>query len=356
MERITLQSFLRLSLHRVRTVLTVALVLLFVLTQSVSAEDNITNPYARPGMLVNIGTHYMHIYCLGEGVPAVILDTGLGGSSLEWINIQKTLANHTRICIYDRSGYGWSYPGPGPRTSSLIADELFLLLNEAGVDGPYVLVGHSFGGYNMQIFASRYQYKTAGLVLVDSSHAEQIERFAAPPINVKLIPSVKGKFLIARYKHPKVHFELPDELKKVVIAMQGRISMQRTVSDELQHFHQSAVEVKSAGVLPNVPLIVLTRGQRVWPNDQQGDLMEQLWFQLQSELALRGSYYAHYVAKRSGHNIHLDQPHLVIDAIKEVMHAFSQRHSGYEKLPEEEYAEEGTHSLFENTQLCTASF
>ncbi len=333
MKRVTFQSLLRLLL-RLASALTVTLALLSANIQTLSAEGNNPSEFQRPGQLVDIGTHRLHIYCLGSGKPTVIMDAGLGGLSLEWLPIQAALAEHVKTCVYDRAGYGWSDPGPSPRTSSRIADELFVLLNEAQIEGPYVLVGHSFGGYNMQLFASRYQYATAGLVLVDSSHAEQIERFKKPPISMKLAPTIKGKYVITKFSKPEVQPMMPEELKGVAAELMNSIAMRRAMANEFLYFSQSAAEVQIEGELPDIPLFVLTRGMRVWPEDQRGDMAEQLWLELQSDLAFKGPHHIHMLAEYSGHHVHLDQPQLVIDAITEVVMAARPRAVTHVKVVE----------------------
>src|SRR6185437_3838481 len=109
--------------------------------------------YPAPGKLVDIGGYKLHINCTGTGSPTVILDAGLGGTSLDWSKVQPAVAHFTRVCSYDRAGYGWSESGPGLRTSQQIVKELHLLLAHAQINGPYVLVGHSAGGLNMRLYA-----------------------------------------------------------------------------------------------------------------------------------------------------------------------------------------------------------
>ena len=269
-----------------------------------------------PGSLISVGTHRMHIFCQGKGDSTVVVDTGLGAISLEWSHIQKAIAKHTRICLYDRAGYGHSEPGPLPRTSSYIVDELYKLLTQAKIKGPYILVGHSFGGYTMQLFASRYPQLTAGVVLVDSSHMNQYSRFFAPPINVKTAPTNNlGRLSIVSFAMPSLHPNLPEDVRDEVMMLMLRQPMRYAMAYEFYNFRQSANEVKHGGKFPDIPLIVLTRGKRVYPESQKGDLMKELWMQLQSELAELSHYSAHIIAKKSGHYIHLDQPQLVIDAI-----------------------------------------
>ncbi len=268
-----------------------------------------------PGILVGIGTHRLHIHCRGNGSHTVVVDTGLGAISLEWNHIQIAIAKRTRICLYDRAGYGYSDPGPLPRTSFYIVDELLNLLTQADVKGPYILVGHSFGGYNMQLFASRYPHVTAGVVLVDSSHMDQYSRFLASPINVKTSPPNKARLGFVSFSMPQLHPNLPDEVRDDVMTIMLSQSMRYAMAYEFYNFRQSADEVKDTNLFPNTPLLVLTRGEQVYPNNQKGKLMEILWRQLQSELSERSVCSAHVIADKSGHFIHLDQPQLVIDSI-----------------------------------------
>lgn len=130
-----------------------------------------------PGQVVDIGTHRLHIRCDGDGTPAVIFDAALGASSLSWSLVQPAVAHVTRACTYDRAGFGWSDAGPLPRTAGRIADELRDLLARAGVVPPYVLVGHSFGGLVMRLFAARHRDEVAGLVLIEPAIPDE---WAAP--------------------------------------------------------------------------------------------------------------------------------------------------------------------------------
>src|ERR687893_2753882 len=110
-----------------------------------------------PGRLVDVGGGIsMHIYCTGEGSPTVVLDAGLNGGTMSWAKVQEQVSNHTRVCSYDRAGMSWSEPGPKPRTFMRIADELHALLQAAGEQGPYVLVGHSVGAHTIRFFVQGY--------------------------------------------------------------------------------------------------------------------------------------------------------------------------------------------------------
>jgi pimeloyl-ACP methyl ester carboxylesterase len=114
---------------------------------------------------------------------------------------------------------------------------------------------------------------------------------------------------------PRVPENLPDEVKSLVRILNLKGTARAAMGHELLDFRLSAQQVRNAGDLPNVPMVVLTRGKRVWPQSDRGQRMEQLWAQLQVELASRVQRVTHIVAESSGHHIHLDQPELVADSV-----------------------------------------
>jgi len=126
-----------------------------------------------PGRFVEVGTHRLHLHCAGKGAPPVVFDSALGASSLSWSLVHAAVARLTTACVYDRAGFGWSDGGPMPRTAGRIADELHMLLARTGLRGPYVLVGHSFGGLVMRMYAARHRQDVAGLVLIEPAIPEE---------------------------------------------------------------------------------------------------------------------------------------------------------------------------------------
>ena len=137
------------------------------------ATERAERAYPPPGEMVDVGGYSLHINCVGQGSPTVVLDAGSGEMSAHWVWVQREVSDTTRVCAYDRAGMGWSEMGPQPRDAKQISSELHALLTKAGIDGPYVLVGHSFGGLYMQTYAARYPDEVAGVSLVESSHPEQ---------------------------------------------------------------------------------------------------------------------------------------------------------------------------------------
>jgi pimeloyl-ACP methyl ester carboxylesterase len=147
--------------------------------------------YPVPGQMVDVGGHRLHIACAGQGSPTVVLDAGLGGSSLDWVRVQARLSVRTRVCTYDRAGMGWSDAAPGPRPPALIAEELYRLLTTAGLTGPYLLVAHSLSGKSARLFAASHPDDVAGLVLVDT-RSEWIDA-ATPQIETEAFTAVLAR-------------------------------------------------------------------------------------------------------------------------------------------------------------------
>ncbi len=271
---------------------------------------------APPGKLYRIGSHRLHIHCVGNGSPAVILDAGLCGISLEWTVVQKFVSRETRICAYDRAGYSWSDPGPVPRATDQIVEELHDLLVAAEITPPYVLVGHSFGGFNVQYFAKVYPKLTAGMVLVDSSHPEQAERLSDKPV-IESNTNAGRLITTLHPEHALKHY--PENLRNQAMVLMALRKAIETQQREFVNYKYSGYLVLQSGRLPDIPLVVVTRGQREWPDNQKGRLLEQKWQSMQRDLVSLVPNAKQMIAARSGHLIHLEQPEIVVAAIQSVL-------------------------------------
>lgn len=280
------------------------------ITINVNAKDK-----SYPGELINIGTHHLHINCTGQGSPTVVIDSGLGGFSLEWHQIQNNLSKHVRICSYDRAGYGWSELGPRPRTTARITRELHTLLSEAKVPGPYLLVGHSFGGYNIRYFASEYPDLVAGMVLIDASHPEQFntEEFK---VNKRYVKKHKNSVRI-RLIHPNISDNYPTDTRRIAFILMSRLKSRSTLLNESDYMETSAnqIALRSQHQPYTFPVVIITRGKRVWPHNDLGDRRERQWMKLQEDLGNIATDPDHFIAYKSGHVVHLDQPDLVSENI-----------------------------------------
>jgi len=267
---------------------------------------------APPGRFHHVDGVRIYMHCVGEGVPTVVIDAGIGASSLEWLSVQERLATTTRTCAWDRPGYGWSDPGPSPRTTPQVADELLHLLEAARVDGPWVLVGHSFGGFTARYLAASHPAQVAGLVLVESS---------TPSTEVDVAAAGTGQ----QQSNPLIPIDdsATSGVPRTVEAQASYLNTRRkaifTQMDELRHFHDSSEAVQAAGSLPSIPLLVLKRGERAWPSGPEGDAAEAAWSAAQAHLAALSPLGELRVVPGAGHSPHTEQPDAVAAAIREVV-------------------------------------
>lgn len=284
-----------------------------------------------PGQRVDIGGHRLYIDCRGTGKQTVVIDAGMGGFSLEWQHVQERLARQVRVCTYDRAGYGYSDPGPAPRTSARIAAELHELLHKAEIPGPYLLVGHSFGGYNIRYFASQYPDEVSGLVLVDASHPQQFERFPAGTQRRQTTPTPPGgaRLWISRAVMPDNY---PADLRQRAYLLMNMRKARQAQMEEFRSFMASAAEVSKAPSLPDVPILVLSRGRQAWPETAHGDRMERIWTSLQMDLGKLSNFTLHMIAAKSSHRIHFDQPGAVSQAVLLTMTAARSRWHQWEAI------------------------
>ncbi len=262
-----------------------------------------------PGERYDIGGYSLHINCSGQGSPTVIMDVGLGEDSSDWQSLFEQSAKITHTCIYDRAGYGWSDYGPIPRNSRRIAYELGQLLHQAQVPPPYILVGHSFGGFNLRLFANFYPEVIAGMILVDASHELQYDR-----LNIKLPAPYKGRRNIVIIPVAPKEESSPNEKHQVLLD-----HAHRAAGQEIAGLYQSSRQVQLNGSIPTVPLIVISRGIPEWAGNEKLRQREKIWLELQQDLTRLSPYSQHIFANQSGHNIPHDQPQIIVDAITEII-------------------------------------
>ncbi len=295
-----------------------------------SAVDS--SRYPPPGRLIDVGGYRLHLYCTGtshSGSPTVILESGGGGSSVSWNMVQQGVASFTRVCSYDRAGYGWSDNGPQPRTAATIVMELHTLLARAAIAGPYVLVGHSYGGLITRLYTYRYPQQVVGLVLADSL-SEEVLRYpeqianGQSVSNLLTICKVLAPFGIIRILGYLSHYGAEGLPQTVQPLSQAHLFQTRecyTALDEVASDDESYAQLIAAQrPLGHLPLIVLTRG--VEGVDYQGNAGKPVspdWLAMQKDLVGLSSNSQQIIATRSGHNIPIDQPDLVVAAIQQVL-------------------------------------
>ncbi len=282
---------------------------LFLISPSLFATNDF-DPFRPHGRFINLGLQVMYIDCLGEKSPTVLIDVGLGDASANWLKIAKELSKDVRVCLYDRAGYGWSDPGPGSRTTAQIVHELNMLLEFSDELGPYVMVGHSFGGFSARYFAATYPEKTVGVVLIDSSHPDQIYRLSPLDQHNKKRPLKLGRAEPAPdyMNETEKRWYFLNSSRKAVFAQM----------EELRSFKDSAYQVKHSGSLPNIPLAVLSRGKSQLP-EVNGVSLEQEWSDMQKDLLKLSNKSWQTIVEKSGHRIYLDAPEIVVSNILKVV-------------------------------------
>lgn len=284
------------------------------------ARDRRFNP--PEGQLVDVGGRKMHINCAGTGTPTVVLDSGLGDSYLSWRKVQPQIAKFTRVCSYDRAGLGYSDPSPQPRTSKVIAQELHSLLKAAGISPPYVMVGHSAGGYHVRVFASLYRDEVAGMVLVDASHPDQESRF---PAGLKDLEGSWQREL--QFVASSMPLGIPRLLGLCETDPSERAAdcnwhSAREQLAEFRSFPESAAQTAQTGSLGDMPLAVLSHDPDKPSNDLPPDLAKptnEAWEKMQEELAHLSTRGTQTVAKGSSHYVQIDRPDGVIEAVRSVV-------------------------------------
>lgn len=290
------------------------LLFLLTLTGFAHAEDPLNTV---PGRLIDVGGHRLHIDCKGDRAPTVVIEAGLAGFSLEWRDVQSRVAEDLRVCIYDRAGYGWSERGPEPRTAARIAEELAMLLRGAGERPPYVLVGHSFGGYVIRRYAERHPEQIHGLVFVDASQPDQ---HSLLPLSLPRGHRVQsGMRPHARLSAtPRLPEGYPEALATTAMRLMMKPGARQTQWSELRHFAESAAALGPPARMPRVPIIVLSRAVPT-AIDSAARRDDQVWAELQAAFARQTTGGSHFVVSDAGHHIHLERPDRVAEAIRGVV-------------------------------------
>ena len=299
--------------------------------------------FPAPGQLVDVDGRQMHILCQGEGSPTVIADAGNGDFSITWGLVQPEVALHTRICVYDRAGYGWSEANPEPRTAQHMATELHTLLQNAEIEGPYILVGHSLGGFNVRMYASLYPEEVVGMVLVDAAHEESLPRLPAEFTQMlqqqnetRAVMQMMAQFGIFRLMGesaggqflPEHVRQLPEDQQTAYLMLTSHPNFFATARAEMDSFAVSCEQVRQLGDLGDLPLIVLSakdaqsaEAMRAAgaPVDFPFDEIQTTAQALQRELASLSTNSTHILVADSGHFIQLDRPEQVIEAIQQIL-------------------------------------
>ena len=251
---------------------------------------------------VPVNGRELQLYRAGSGHPTVILETGLGAESDEWNTIQRSISATTLVCRYDRAGRGRSDAAPeSARSAGQMVEELRALLNTARVPGPYVLVGHSFGGLLVRLYAHRYPVEVCGLVLVDAMHADQFEvigrALPAPAAQDSEALRSFRAFWTGGWRNPKATVERIDFVTSL----------------------REAREIDSLGALPVHIITAATGLKSAMVPERLRPPLQSLWQDLQLQFLDLSTSATHSFALNSGHFVQRDDPATVIESIEALL-------------------------------------
>ncbi len=325
------------------------LVIILIFPGSIVAQD--LKSYPPPGKLFDAGGHLLHLNIKGHGEPAVVFENGSGDFSFIWGLVQPEISKITTTVSYDRAGYAFSEPGPLPRTGRQIAYELYTALKNAGIKGPYIMVGQSYGGFLVRSFARFYKKEVVGIVLVDAINENEKININNKAMRVRDLAKGRHAPGIQNMVKTNIDTALPKESNPLasdtsIEAPLDRLSpedqkMQIWAQTQFNYFKAATAEMdwspedvadmynnkgKPDYMLGNIPLIVLSKGRGVYSGLPDSAELEKQRLILQNDLAHLSTNSKHIIDKNSGHNIHLEDPATVISAIEQVINS-SKTHS-----------------------------
>jgi pimeloyl-ACP methyl ester carboxylesterase len=322
--------------NRPLNLLAAALLGLLTLAGPAACAADPADPYAQAQRIVSLPDgRRMNLYCQGKKGPVVILDAGLGGTTYSWSSLQDELAGKFQACSYDRAAMGFSDPGPLPRDARHRTDDLRAMLKASGLPGPYILVGHSMGAINVQLYALQTPQEVAGLVLVDPSTAHQAQRLNDAVGQTAPGDGNGGRRACLEAAEAGLKRGTPDwntcvgrgsdwspAFREAMERMRASPDFFRAEvsefdslagadSDQLDAAHRS---------LGDMPLIVLTAENtyRTGIPPAYADLLSAQWMAMHDELARLSSRGINRLVPGSGHLIPTEKPDAVVAAIREV--------------------------------------
>jgi pimeloyl-ACP methyl ester carboxylesterase len=301
-------SFLKRGLIRA-TIFVLILAMAGTIYQTAAAEADQRN-YPPPGNLIDVGGFKMHIHCEGEGSPTVILESESGGTSVNWGWIQPEVRNETRVCVYDRAGFGWSESDPAPQSLTRAARNLHTLLVNANIDGPYIMVGHSLGGVYVRQFAAEYPAEVVGMMLLDEANPQQFvkypELFAEGDNFIGILNVIK---FLNRFGIGHLYFAFGGRMDFSALPEPQRSQYFETQAAEIAAGHKiwaDALDLKGVG---DLPLIVVSRGVN----------LDFEWSKYQADLATLSTNSLHITVEKADHGGLVFNPEFAAEVSKAIV-------------------------------------
>ncbi len=286
------------------------LIMALWLGKSTAHADADFNP---PGQIFPVFDTALHLYCTGQGQPTIVLEAGLGGNYLDWTLVQPLIAQHHHVCAYDRAGSGFSQSTARSRTAANITDDLHALVDKAGLQKPFILVGHSFGGMMALHYAVRFPADVAGLLLLDPMHPDQFARFAQAGVDVPTEPNL----ILGRTASFAATYALPETLHARAMYLAGSDTARIFMVKEMRWMVLDSAEVRAAGY-PHLPSTIILHGNKEWDGSYPDGRMERAWLTMHTELAQSIGAPPPTAIAQSGHQLALDAPEQIAEAIEKL--------------------------------------
>lgn len=340
-----------MTVHRIGCELVLAAAVASLLPGFAMADRQVIDSvaYIRAQRLVSVESdRRLNLYCTGTGAPVVVFDSGLGDSTKAWGLVQPAIAGQTTACSYDRAGLGFSDPANVPGTSENAVEDLRRLLHAANLPAPYILVGHSYGGMNIKLYAETFPSEVAGLVYVDPSH-EDLGRDTGrldPETDIARVNYLEDLKRCLRADRNDLERQL--DLKQLCVpsasplyseqinAVEAQLGMAPArmsawISEMTHVWAESADQVRASyRKLGSIPVVVLTKTPSPPVGKETKELRDAknaMWIRLHNQIAEMTTRGRRVTVAESGHYIQLDQPQVVIDAIGSVIRD-AQSHEG----------------------------
>jgi|GEM_PF-263345 len=296
-----------------------------------------------PGRLIDMGGYSLHINCQGTrqpDAPLVVLEGGLGAPSFMWALVQPEIAKHTRVCSYDRAGYGWStLNSRDAPTADHLAEELHSLLQKARENPPYILVGHSYGSIIIRMFGGYYGSELAGVIFIDPRHEDFFNRM--PPdylqIDKRNLRSARILKFVTPFGFTRIagNAGLLDAFERYLAPLSPNVepaAWARMIYNprhwaaslaEREASETSYQQVRTINLPQSLPLVVLTaaNGIDAWrpPGYQPDAHAQQIWLEMQKEQSELTSAGQWIMIDDSGHYMYFDQPDAIVEAVLKML-------------------------------------
>ena len=290
-----------------------------------AADASDQRRFPPPGQLADIGGRRIHLLTQGSGAPVVVIVPALGANVLEWVRVQREAAADTTVVVADRAGFGWSDPAPlGTMTFDAMAEDLRAALRAADIEPPYVIAGHSLGGIIARRFQARYPEDVSGMLLVDSSHEDQVRRLGDGPwygfsraasrqlrvLGLRRIAAHMG--MVGGLSAESLAWETVPERVAAAKAISLSTKQRRTVVREMLLLARTHGQPQNLGALPLTVLSAGSGKRQKWPEWEP-------WCELQDDLAATSPASAYMYAVNADHNVHLDDPGVVVQTIRDLV-------------------------------------